>query len=95
MKQALEILRLKWELGRSNRQTARSAGVSPATVVNVVRRALAAEVRTYAQARALGEEALETKLYPNNASNQDGVVRAEPDCAWIHRVLPASVREPR
>jgi transposase len=85
MKQALEILRLKWELRLSNRRAARSAGVSPATVVNVVRRATEAQVDTYAQAKALGEEALELKLYPNNASTHDGLARAEPDCAWIHR----------
>jgi transposase len=85
MKQALEILRLKWELRLSNRHTARSAGVSPATVVNVVRRAAAAQIKSYAQAKALGEETLEAKLYPDNATTQCGVARAEPDCAWIHR----------
>ena len=42
MKHALEILRLKWELQLSNRQAELSAGVSPATVVNVMRRAAAA-----------------------------------------------------
>ena len=41
MRKAQEILRLKWELRLSNRQAARSAGVSPATVVNVARRARA------------------------------------------------------
>jgi predicted DNA-binding protein (UPF0251 family) len=68
MKQALEILRLKWELRLSIRHAARGAGVSPATVVNVVRRAEVAQIRTYAQAKALGEEALEAKLYPNNGA---------------------------
>lgn len=85
MKQALEILRLKWELRLSNRRAARSAGVSPATVVNVVRRAAAAQIKSYAQAKALGEEALEAALYPNDPTVQAGAIRAEPDCAWIHR----------
>jgi transposase len=85
MKHALEILRLKWELRLSNRHTARSAGVSPATVVNVVRRAVSAQIKSYAQAKALGEEALEAKLYPDNATTQGGVARTEPDCAWVHR----------
>ena len=39
MRNVKEILRAKWELGLSNRQTANSARVSPASVVNVVRRA--------------------------------------------------------
>lgn len=81
--QALEILRLKWELRLSNRRAASSAAVSPVTVVNVVR--LSAQIKSYAQAKALGEDALEAKLYPDNAATQDGVARAEPDCAWIHR----------
>jgi predicted DNA-binding protein (UPF0251 family) len=42
MRKALEILRLKWELRLSNREAARSAAVSPATVVNVLRRAASA-----------------------------------------------------
>jgi transposase len=54
-------------------------------VVNVVRRAASAQIKSYAQAKALGEDVLEAKLYPENATTQSGVARAEPDCAWIHR----------
>ena len=85
MKQALEILRLKWELRLSNQHAARSAGVGPASVVNVVRRAVSAQVKTYAHAKALGEEAVEAKLYRDTASTQSGVARTGPDCARIHR----------
>jgi transposase len=84
MRKTLEILRLKWELRLSNRLAARSAGVSPATVVNVVRRATAAGVTTYARAREVGEAELEAALYPESAG-VDAIARPEPDCAWIHR----------
>jgi transposase len=85
MRQAQEILRLKWELGLSNRRAGRGARVSPATVANVMARAKEAGVTTYAQAKALGEEALEAALYPEKASSEAGEPRPEPDCAWIHR----------
>jgi hypothetical protein len=84
MRKTLEILLLKWELRLSNREAARSAGVSPATVVNVLRRAASAGVTTYAQARAIGESDLEAALYPESAG-AEGAARPEPDCAWIHR----------
>ncbi|HKR36016.1 MAG TPA: IS21 family transposase [Steroidobacteraceae bacterium] len=84
MRKALEILRMKWELRLSNRQVARSAAVSPATVVNVVRRARAAGVTTYAQAREVGEVELEAALYPESIGAAL-IARPEPNCAWIHR----------
>jgi len=84
MRKTLEILRLKWELRLSNRKAARSASLSPATVVNVLRRAAAAGVTTYAQAREIGEAELEAMLYPESAAASIAL-RTEPDCAWIHR----------
>lgn len=84
MRKALEVLRLKWELRLSNRKAARSASLSPATVINVLRRAEAAGVTTYAQARELGEPELEALLYPESAAASIAL-RPEPDCAWIHR----------
>lgn len=84
MRKTLEILRLKWELQLSNRKAARSASVSPATVINVLRRAASASVTTYAQAREIGEAELEALLYPESAAASIAL-RAEPDCAWIHR----------
>ncbi len=84
MRKALEVLRLKWELGLSNRNAARSARLSAATVSNVLARARAAGVTTYAQARDLGEAELEALLYPESAA-ANVVFRPEPDCAWIHR----------
>lgn len=85
MPKALEILRLKWELGLSNRAAARSVGVSASTVVNVVQRATRTGVRSYEQARELGEQALEAALYAGSMEAAVEPERAEPDCAWIHR----------
>jgi len=84
MRKALEVLRLKWEQRLSNRNAARSASLSPATVVNVLRRAEAAGVTTYAKAREIGEAELEALLYPERSAASIAL-RAEPDCAWIHR----------
>ena len=86
MPKVIEILRLKWELRLSNRAAARSARVSPSTVVKVVQRATAAGLRTYQQAKELGETALEAALYPARTAAQVAAAkRVEPDCAWIHR----------
>ena len=86
MSKAIEILRLKWELRLSNRAAARSVGVSPSTVVNAVQRATAAGLRTYQQAKELGETALEAALYPAaTTARLAAAERVEPDCAWIHR----------
>jgi transposase len=84
MRNVKEILRAKWELGLSNRQTAKSARVSPASVVNVVRRARSAGLNTYAEVVALDEADLEVRLYPDDGSGA-AFPRVEPDCAWIHR----------
>jgi transposase len=62
MRNTREVLRAKWELRLSNRQAAKSAGVSPASVVNVVQRARDAGLTTYAEVMALDEPELEARL---------------------------------
>lgn len=85
MRKIREVLRAKWELRLSNRQAAKSAGVSPASVVKVVQRARDAGLASYAEVLALGEPELEALLYPDSGATGAPVPRAEPDCAWIHR----------
>ncbi len=85
MRNTREVLRAKWELRLSNRQAAKSAGVSPASVVNVVQRARDAGLTTFAEVLALGEPELEALLYPESAAEGAPFPRTEPDCAWIHR----------
>lgn len=54
MRNVREILRAKWKLRLSNRKAAKSAGVSAASVVNVLHRASEAGLVDYAAAAALG-----------------------------------------
>lgn len=69
MHKALEILRLKWSLRLSNREAARSADVSPTTVVNAGSGRAIALVRSgicTRQSRRRGREprALQGTRYP-------------------------------
>jgi transposase len=84
MRQTRDILRTKWELGFSNRQAARSAGVSPATVDNVVKRARSAGLTDWSAVAPLGEAELSARLYAGPGA-EESYPRVEPDCAWIHR----------
>lgn len=62
MRKIREILRLKWQLDKSNRETARSLGLSPSSVSAVVNRAKAAEL-DWEHAQKLTDDELETRLY--------------------------------
>lgn len=84
MHKTREILRQKWLLGRTHRQTATSTGTSPGAVGSVLARAKAAGLTTWEQVTQLDDEALERALY-GTAVVEPGVKPAEPDCAWIHR----------
>jgi transposase len=85
MRKLQEILRKKWELGLSNRDVARSVGVSNRSVDNAVKRALAAGFTDWASVASLSEEALEARLYQRPQFPTVPGPRPEPDCAWIHR----------
>ena len=82
MRNVREILRAKWELRLSNRKAAKSAGVSAASVVNVLQRASEAGLAQFADVMHLGEAELEVLLYPETSSSGSPFPRAEPDCAW-------------
>jgi transposase len=84
MRHAREILRMKWELRLSNRNVAKSVGVSPGTVANTVCRARKAGLASYSEVLALDEEALSARLY-QEPERSDEEPRPEPDCHWIHR----------
>jgi transposase len=85
MRQARQILRLKWQLQFSNRKAAKSVGVSAASVANVVRRANASALATFADVELLSEDELALRLYPDGTSSEASQSRIEFDCAWIHR----------
>ena len=63
MRQAREILRQKLLLQRSNREVARSVGVSPSSVSDAVGRARAGKLFEWAAVDAIDDVSLETRLY--------------------------------
>jgi transposase len=84
MRNIREILRLKWTLRRSHRDTARSLGISPGAVASVVSRATA-KALTWEAVGALTDDELERTLYgPKLALT---IARPEPDRVWVHTEL--------
>src|SRR5258706_10167478 len=86
MRHAREILRQKLLLERSNREVARSVGVSPSSVSDAVGRAKAGKLSDWAAIDALDDVALETKLYGEPGwAGRTG--RPLPDPAYLHTQL--------
>jgi transposase len=83
MRKILEILRLRWVLGLTVRETSESLRVSTGAVSRITERAVAAAL-DYEAAQALSPAELEARLYPSSASASRYV---EPDIAWIDREL--------
>lgn len=84
MRKTREILRLKWVLHRSNRETARSLGISAGAVSATVVRARAQGLDWDAVTQ-LSDEQLETLLY--GAKREPGKQRSLPDPSWMYREL--------
>jgi transposase len=84
MDKAREILRQKWQLGRTHRQIAHSTGVSTGSVSNVLLAASEGGLVDYETIAALSDEELERRLH-GPPTIEAGSTRAEPDCAWVHR----------
>jgi transposase len=85
MRKTREILRLRWEQGRSVRETAASVGASTGVVDKAVGRARKAGL-TWAAVCALSDEELETRLYGRGAP-EPGAQRPQPDPLYIHAEL--------
>jgi len=84
MRTIREILRLKWLLQRSHRETARSLGISAGAVASVVTRAAGLGL-TWSLVEPLTEDDLDRRLYGPRLPAQAS--RAEPDPVWIHTEL--------
>jgi transposase len=84
MRKTREILRLRWAVGLSVRETARSLGVSTGAVSQTTSRASSAGLR-WADAEALSEEVLEKRLYGPRLPQ--GHARPEPDPVWMDTEL--------
>ena len=84
MRHLREILRLKWSLKRSHRETARSLGISPGAVASVMSRASAIGL-TWAALEEVTDDALEQRLYGPKVTGRGA--RPLPDPAWVHTEL--------
>ena len=84
MRHIREILRLKWGLKRSHRETARSLGISAGAVASVLSRATTLRL-TWEALSGLTDDALEQRLYGPRLPG--GVARPLPDPTWIHTEL--------
>ena len=84
MRKIRELLRLKYELGRSHREIATSLGIANSTVSDYVRRAAAAGL-SWPLPEGLDDAALEAALFP--APPPSRVPRPEPDWGHVHREL--------
>jgi transposase len=82
MRKTREILRQKWELGRSNREVAFSAGTSASTVSGTVSRARLAGL-DWAAVQTLTEDGLEGRIY-RGTPKPTGTERSLPDCGYLH-----------
>ena len=84
MRKIRELLRLKYELGRSHREIATSLGIANSKVSDYVRRAVAAGL-SWPLPEGLDDAALEAALFP--ALPPSRVPRPEPDWQYVHREL--------
>jgi transposase len=82
MRTIREILRQKWQLGRSNRVVAQSIGVSVGAVGGTLHRARAAGLTTWAAVAALTDDALDAAVYRRAAGAARE--RPQPDFALLH-----------
>lgn len=85
MSKTKEILRLRWALERSVRETSRATGVSVGVVSKTENRAKHAEL-DWAAVEGLDDEQLERRLYggPKHSRTPDRVM---PNPAWMHTEL--------
>ena len=84
MRKTKEILRLKWQHGRSHRQIAAALAVGDGTPSEVLARAKAVGIASWADVDALTDDELDARLYPAKPTTAD---RPLPDPAHLHLEL--------
>ncbi len=85
MRKVREVLRLKYESGRSHAEIAASLGIGESTVGDYLARARRLGL-TWESARELGEVELESRLFRDGGRNEPPAGVAI-DFAWVHREL--------
>ena len=88
MRKTREILRLKWQQGRTHREIARALAIGAGTPSDVSKRATAAGIESWEAVDALSDDELDRKLYrapaPSTASSTPPTPKLKPDPAQIH-----------
>ncbi len=84
MRRIREVLRLKFDRGLNDAETARCAGIGRSTVQDYLHRIAATGVDPQ-QLKALGDEALDQRLFPPRAAGSSG--RLLPDGEAVERDL--------
>ncbi|MBX3188115.1 MAG: IS21 family transposase [Labilithrix sp.] len=85
MRKIREVLRLKFESGRSNRQIALSCRIGAGTVSDYLQRARARSI-SWADAQSLTDAELEARLFAQ-AQYRASLPRAPIDFEWVHQEL--------
>jgi DNA-binding CsgD family transcriptional regulator len=85
MRKVREVLRLKYELGLSDRKIAAAAGIARSTVGEYLARAKGAEV-TWEVAQELGDADVEGRLF-RHVGRSEPAARAPVDFNWVHMEL--------
>lgn len=86
MRKVREVLRLRWLCGLSQRQVASACGMGRSTVGEYLERAERAGVGDWSSVEALGDEALERRLFPPPVAVAAGE-RPEPDWSRVYLAL--------
>jgi len=86
MREAREIIRLKFSTGVATREIARRLGVAPSTVRETLKR-LAMSGLSWPDAEGLSEAELEAALYAGRGSKRGHRLHAAPDWPAVHREL--------
>lgn len=87
MSKIREVLRLRWELGRSVRETSRAVGASTGVVSKMENRARKAQL-DWASVEAMDDEALERRLYGDRGGGGSAEAsRPQPDPVYMHTEL--------
>jgi transposase len=89
MRSIREVLRLKWNLRRTDTEVRLAVGCARSTVGEMVRRAQAAGLTSWEQVEALNDAEVEARLYPfsPNGPFSRATARPLPDWAQVHEEL--------
>jgi transposase len=86
MRKVREVLRLRYECGRSHAEIAASIGIGETTVGGYLTRATQRQL-TWAEAGAMTDADVEARLFQDAVGRNEPPARVPVDFAWVHREL--------